>query len=206
MTPTRRLRDPLPWLAVLIALLLTGLAVLQHQWLQAVSVAERARMKADASSRALALAHDLDRELTRAFLMLGADGEPVSGFSGYPAAFRAWKERATYPDLVQDVWIVSAEPAPGLVWRFDPKTNRIEAAVVPPELAPLFARLIPPGPQAPAEIDSIDPLVPALVLSAPHRTPRPEDGPPAAPDHFVMLRADLAPVTWTVVRLDRRAL
>jgi signal transduction histidine kinase len=208
MTPRRRLRDPLPWLAVLIALLLSGLAVLQHRWLQAVSVAERARMKADASARAVALAHDLDRELTRAFLMLGAEGDGGSAgdFSGYPAAFRAWKERATYPDLVEDVWIVGVEPPRGRIWRFDPKSNRVEAAAVPPDLAALFARLAAQGAHSPAEIDSIDPLVPALVLSAPHRGPLPEDGPQAAPDHFVMLRADLAPMTWTVVRLDRRAL
>src|SRR6185503_8019721 len=73
----RYLRDPLPLLAVFIAVLLAGLALLQHRWLSAVSAAERTRMRASAAGRAEAFARDMDRELTRAFLMLGVDAAAV---------------------------------------------------------------------------------------------------------------------------------
>ena len=88
----RALRDPLPLLAALIGLLLGGLALLQHRWLAAVGDAERARMRADAAARAEALARDLDRELTRAFLMLGLDPEAVhrGDLSSYATTYAAW--------------------------------------------------------------------------------------------------------------------
>jgi len=52
MVMRRFLRDPLPLLAVLIGALLIGLALLQHRWLDAVSAAERTRMRASAAGRA----------------------------------------------------------------------------------------------------------------------------------------------------------
>ena len=62
MVRRRFLRDPLPLLAVLIAALLVGLALLQQRWLAAVSAAERTRMRSSAAGRADAFARAVDRE------------------------------------------------------------------------------------------------------------------------------------------------
>ena len=59
MVTPRLLRDPLPLLAVLIGMLLAGLALLQHHWLAAVSAAERTRMRSSAAGRAEAFARDI---------------------------------------------------------------------------------------------------------------------------------------------------
>jgi hypothetical protein len=145
MVRRRFLRDPLPLLAVLIGALLIGLAMLQHRWLAAVSAAERTRMRASAAGRAEAFARDVDRELTRAFLMLGVDAAAVErGDEGtYARAFAAWKAKAAYPDLVADVWLVQARPDGGglRVRRFDANTGRFFESAVPAEMTALVARL-----------------------------------------------------------------
>src|SRR6185295_16040047 len=129
MVMRRFLRDPLPLLSVLIGALLIGLAVLQHRWLDSVSAAERTRMRASAAGRAEAFARDVDRELTRAFLMLGADAAAIDRGDDetYARAFAAWKAKAAYPDLVSDVWLIQAAAAAGgapRVRRFDPAAGR----------------------------------------------------------------------------------
>src|SRR5689334_4820664 len=99
MATRRAWRDPLTWLAAVVAVLLAGLAALQQHWLGSVSEAERVRMKANAASRAEAFARDLDREITRAFLMLGADATAldVADDGAYARAFAHWKAQAVFP-------------------------------------------------------------------------------------------------------------
>jgi signal transduction histidine kinase len=214
----RWVRDPLPLLAVVIGALLAGLALLQHRWLSAVSVAERARMKASATGRAEALARDIDRELTRAFLMLGVDADAVDGgdHAGYARAYASWKEQAAYPDLVADVWLVEARttrakgrPAAPSVRRFDPAAGRFVETDVPADLLPLVDRLARGGPHLAAGpgLGSTDPSVPAILVPAPPRAPVPEpDGRRAEGDRLFLFRPDLEPATWSVICLDRRAL
>ncbi len=213
--PMRRLlRDPLHVLAALIGALLLGLALLQHRWLSEVSVAERARMKASAAERAEAFARDLDREVTRAFLMLGLDAEAVSrrDFASYPAAFAAWKARATYPDLVADVWVVDGERTDprAHVLRFDPEKGAFAEREPPALLVPLLRQLTPDTmggrAAAPSSLDSVDGSVPALLIPAPHRALAPDPSPGVRKDQLFVIRPDAEPATWTVVRLDRQAL
>ena len=177
---TRRLlRDPLPVLAVLIGALLIGLAVLQHRWLSAVSAAERTRMRASAAGRADAFARDVDRELTRAFLMLGVDAAAVErgDDAAYARSFAAWKAKAAYSDLVADVWLVQARPDAGapLVRRFDPSAGRFLESAVPAEMTALLGRLgarrTPNGPGPLAGLGSTDVTVPAILVPSPQRAP-----------------------------------
>ena len=215
MTKRRLLRDPVPLLAVLIAAALAGLAVLQHRWLSAVSAAERTRMRTSAAGRAEAFAHDLDRELTRAFLMLGVDAAAVErgDHETYARAFARWKARAAYPDLVADVWLVEAVPRGGgeaHVRRFDPASGRFVDDHVPAEMTPLVARLTTGGrgdhPGLVASLGSTDATVPAILIPAPQHDPLPEPLPSGAHDHFFVFRPDMEPATWSVVRIDRQAL
>jgi signal transduction histidine kinase len=213
--PLRRASiDPLPLLAALIGVLLLGLALLQHQWLSEVSVAERARMKANAAERAEAIARDLDREVTRAFLMLGVEADAVRrrDLASYPEAFAAWKARAAYPDLVADVWVVDGErpDARAHLLRFDPASGRFDERAAPVDLTPVLEKLTPQamGGRAatPTALDSVDGAVPALLIPAPHRAPAPDLVPGAKRDQLFVIRPDAEPATWTVVRLDREAL
>ena len=216
MVTRRLLRDPLPLLAVLIGALLAGLALLQHRWLVAVSAAERTRMRASAAGRAEAFARDVDRELTRAFLMLGADGAAVErgDHETYARAFAAWKTRAAYPDLVADVWLVQAAPETGgvpRVRRFDPVARRFVESDVPTEMTELVARLnarrTPDGPGFLSGLGSTDVTVPAILVPSPQRPPLTD---PPAPgervDHVFVFRNDMQPMTWSVIRIDRQAL
>jgi signal transduction histidine kinase len=158
----------------------------------------------------------VDRELTRAFLMLGVDGAGVArgDHETYARAFAAWKARAAYPDLVADVWLVESLPAAGgspRVRRFDPKAGRFLESTVPAEMAGLVARLgargKPEGAGPVTSLGSVDPTVPAILVPSP---PRPPLAPPPAPgeqvDHLFVFRNDLEPLTWSVIRIDRRAL
>ncbi|HEY8150800.1 MAG TPA: HAMP domain-containing sensor histidine kinase [Vicinamibacteria bacterium] len=215
MVTRRLLRDPLPLLAVLIGALLAGLALLQHRWLAAVSAAERTRMRASAAGRAEAFARDVDRELTRAFLMLGIDAAAVerSDHETYARAWAAWKARAAYPDLVADVWLVqasSAAEATPRVRRFDPGARRFVESAVPAGMTPLVARLGAGRPRDGAGAVTsfgLDATIPAILVPSPQRPPLTE--PPATGeriDHVFVFRNDLEPRTWSVIRIDRQAL
>jgi signal transduction histidine kinase len=216
MVMRRLLRDPLPLLAVFIGALLIGLALLQHRWLAAVSAAERTRMRASAAGRAEAFARDVDREITRAFLMLGADGAAVErgDHETYARAFAAWKARAAYPDLVADVWLVQAAAAAGApprVRRFDPGARRFVEGVVPAEMTPLVARLgarrTPDSPGPLSGLGSTDATVPAILVPSPQRAPLTDPPEPGdRVDHVFVFRNDLEPMTWSVLRIDRPAL
>jgi signal transduction histidine kinase len=207
----RLLRDPLPLLAAIVAVLLAGLAFLQHRSLASVSQAERARMKANAAGRAEAFARDLDREVTRAFLMLGADAEALDARdeAAYASTFARWRQQAQYPDLVAEVWVVSVDPARasiGAVRRFDPADGSFVAASLPAELTPLGARLAPePGRRGAAGpgMGPTDGSIPALFIPAPRHAPLPPPPLRAAPDRLFLFHADMRPAAWTVVRLDR---
>jgi signal transduction histidine kinase len=207
-----RSADPLPLLATLMALLLGGLALLQHRWLSAVSAAERARMKTSAAERARAFARDLDRELTLAFLMLGIDAEAAAGdLSAYTATYREWRVRAAYPDLVSDVWLVDAAGAGApRLRRFDPIAARLLEEPAPPDLRALAGRLAAGGakPGAPGGLDAVDAALPALVVATPLRTPLPPEARRASGHdrRMFLLRTHTAPVSWTVIRLDRSVL
>ena len=75
----RRFRPPLLGVAVLLAGLMALLATLQYRWLGQVSEAERERMQSTTRTGASEFALDVDRELTRAYLLFqiepGSDAE-----------------------------------------------------------------------------------------------------------------------------------
>src|SRR5687767_10929700 len=88
--------------------LIALLATLQYQWLGKISGAERERMKATLSARATAYAQDVDRELTRAYLLFQLDAirpEQVTA-SGVAARYDRWQATARFPRMVRDVYLV----------------------------------------------------------------------------------------------------
>ena len=114
--------------ALLAVIALLGvLAVVQHRWLGTIAEAERRKLGEEASEKATAIAQDVDRELTRAFLELRIDSKAFQEKDGArPAAlafskqFERWSADSAHAGLVKDVF-VAERPAAGQsrLLRFD---------------------------------------------------------------------------------------
>src|SRR6186713_632382 len=120
--PSWRARAEALGLLAVIALL-AMLAVLQNRWLGAIAEAERRKLTEDAAEKAQAIAQDVDRELTRAFLELRVDVRMLE--TRQSAAFGEQLERfraeAPHQGLVKDVFVAERpERGEGRLLRFDP--------------------------------------------------------------------------------------
>src|SRR4051812_792473 len=147
--------------------LMAVLATLQYRWLGRVSDAERERMRATLDAHAAAFAQDLDRELTRAYVTFQFDPVQItdSADGRTSARFARWQATARYPRLIQDVFLVAADPAPRIE-RFNPKTRLLEAAAWPGSLASLRAHLAAP-PQRRDNGNAIVRALPPAVMDDP---------------------------------------
>ncbi len=138
-----RPRPSLPVLigAISLSLLLILLGSLQHRWLGQVSEAEEARLRGAARARAEPVARELDRELTRAFLLLQVDPASLAapGSPAYAARHVRWRNGTVHPTLVKDVFVVEVGRARPR--RFDPETESFVEAEWPAELEPLRERV-----------------------------------------------------------------
>lgn len=133
-----RFRLPLVVVAVALLGLIVLLATLQYRWLGQISDAERDRMRASLATRASEFAQDFDRELTRAFLLFQAEGTTSHEELSTRVAVRCdrWQATARFPRLVQDVYLVSRDPAgsPALQ-RFNPSSRALEPADWPASMS-----------------------------------------------------------------------
>lgn len=133
----RRIRLPLMAVAVLLAGLMALLATLQYRWLGQISEAERERMQSTLRTGASEFALDLDRELTRAYLLFqiepGTDEEmPARLLERY----ERWQATSRFPKLLKDVFVFTHEPGnDGRLRHFDPKTQRLIPVEWPASMA-----------------------------------------------------------------------
>jgi signal transduction histidine kinase len=171
-----RVRVPMFVIAGTLLGLIVLLATLQYRWLGQISDAERERMKATLNTRASAFATDVDRELTRAYLLFQVD-QPQDGdnvAARLAARYDRWQATAKYPRLIKEIDVVPAGDEPSLE-RFDPSTRFVEPIDWPAALAqirrdvspqrvqqtrgePMVTRIIPPPLIA---------SVPALIVPTP---------------------------------------
>src|SRR5262249_3547288 len=121
--------------ATAVAVLLGLLGSLQYRWLGEVSEAEEARLRAAARGRAEPVARDLDRELTRAFLLLQVDAASLADAHAgtFAERYARWKSGAAHPALVKDVLVAGVGSE--RLRRFDPETSAFADAEWPKELA-----------------------------------------------------------------------
>jgi signal transduction histidine kinase len=86
------------------------LAGLQYRWLGQVSRAERQRMQETITARAVALADDIDHEISRAFVMfqLRAAEADAPG-PALARRYQMWREVSRYPDLVREVYLAPGD-------------------------------------------------------------------------------------------------
>jgi len=194
----------LPMFVIAAALLglIALLATLQYRWLGQITDAERARMTATLNDRAKAFGEDVDRELTRAYLLFQID-EPATGTPAHEIATRyeRWQATARFPRLIKDVYLVDPARAgePRSLERYDPAAHALEFASWPAALAPVKSQVV--RAQSPefnpqhlgagtstffyrALVPSAWPDVPALVISSPlvmvNRDTSTDRGKPAA--------------------------
>jgi signal transduction histidine kinase len=132
-------------LLAVIALLVV-LAVIQHRWLGAIAEAERLKLTEEATEKAVDIAEDVDRELTRAFLELRIDAKSLEAAAGAPeiSAFGArvgrWRAESEHAGLVKAVYVAERTPD-GASWlkRFDESARVFVNEPWPKELAPVQA-------------------------------------------------------------------
>ena len=146
----RRWLDPqrlAPAAAVLLAVLLGVLAVLQYRWIAEVSQAERQRMRAGLQAAAERLAAEVDREVGRVvhtFEPAPRGGGEAAGDAGERLLrqLRSWRATAPHPELVRDLFVVRPreDGAPALE-RLDEDAGRLAPAPWPAELARVRERL-----------------------------------------------------------------
>ena len=131
-----RLRPALlPLRATALCVLLALLAVLQYRWLGQVSDGERQRLKATLEARARDFSRDFDREITRAVsaFHLSAPAAVVDG-DALAARWDEWRQSATHPDLIRDVFSLDMSQGAPALRRLDRGARTLEPAEWPPEL------------------------------------------------------------------------
>jgi signal transduction histidine kinase len=162
--------------------LIALLATLQYRWLGQISGAERDRLKASLHDRATAYGLDVDRELTRAYLLFQLDSlGPDQGAAGALAArYDRWLATARFPRMVKDVYVVPAQSAPGeaaALRHYDAATRFVEPIEWPDALTPIRRQLEEPAPVPPANggrtlllrglVPAVWPEIPAVVVQSP---------------------------------------
>jgi two-component system, OmpR family, sensor histidine kinase SenX3 len=180
----RQLRVPMAVIAGGLLGLIALLATLQYRWLGQISGAERERMKATLHTRATAFGQDIDRELTRAYLLFQVDSlhPEQTAAASLAARYDRWLATSRFPRMVKDIYIVPAPSAPGdavTLQRYDPATRFIQPAAWPEVASPIRQQIEqpPPVPQVPpgasatlllrAMVPAAWPSVPALVVQSP---------------------------------------
>ena len=177
----RHLRLPMGAIAGALLGLIALLATLQYRWLGQISGAERDRMKATLSSRATAFGQDVDRELTRAYLLFQIDALPpdVSPVAGILARYERWQATARFPRLLKEIYLVPSKDASSkdadsaaALQRFDVTSRMLEPVAWPDSLAAIHDALdrrpVPPdGTPTGMPAVLIRPDVPTLWASVP---------------------------------------
>jgi len=181
----RHFRLPMAVIAGALLGLIALLATLQYRWLGQISGAERDRMKATLNTRATAFAQDVDRELTRAYLLFQLEPVPPDRSSASSVAARAdrWQATARFPRMIKDVYLVDAEAGAEAspLQRYNPATRFIEPAAWPAALADVKAAVqhaaapvpAPPPPSGNqafvlrAPVPAMWSSIPAIVIPAP---------------------------------------
>jgi len=118
--------------------LIALLATLQYKWLGQISGAERERMTSTLNQRANGFAQDVDREVTRAYLLFQLDPmHPEQGpAAGLLARYDRWQATARFPRMIKDVYLVppNAPDHPAQIQRLNVSTRFLEPAEWPEAL------------------------------------------------------------------------
>jgi signal transduction histidine kinase len=125
--------------------LLVLLATLQYRWLGRISDAERERMIATLNARATAFAADVDRELTRAYLLFQLDEpQPDGTIRGrLDARYERWQATARFPRLLKEIDVAESGDEQLRLQRFDPASRTVEPIGWPASLVDIRRQMRP---------------------------------------------------------------
>jgi hypothetical protein len=142
----RVFRLPMFVIAAALLGLIALLATLQYRWLGQISGAERDRMRATLDVRAKAFGEDVDRELTRAYLLFQVDASHDDDETApeFMARYDRWQATSRFPRLIKDVYLALPDRAddPRPLQRYDASARAMEPASWPPALAPVRAQIV----------------------------------------------------------------
>jgi signal transduction histidine kinase len=162
--------------------LIALLATLQYRWLGQISGAERDRMRVTLNAQASGFGDDVDREVTRAYLLFQLDAMQADQgtASRIAARYDRWQATAKFPRMIKDLYVLSSNGAgPASLQRFNGTTRFLEPAQWPEALVPVQKSIeraaIPaqPNPSASSAVllrpvvPTVWGSIPALVISAP---------------------------------------
>ncbi len=140
-----RFRPLLPHaILALLVLLLVFLGSLQNRWIGEVSRADKLRREAALRSSTIRFADDLDREVTRAFLLFQPEPGPPTAPNEIAISrlFEKWTRNAAYPSLVKGVFTSTRGEGSALVLkRFDADVPQLSPIAWPPEFVEIERRL-----------------------------------------------------------------
>lgn len=129
-------------MAVVLPLLLVLLATLQYHWTGQLSRAERDRARAGLQAAVERLGEDLDRELTRAFLIFQYAPPAAELEIDLINRYQRWATSARFPELVGEVFLIwRGESGDIRLSQFDPKLDRFGPSEWPTTFRALRQRL-----------------------------------------------------------------
>src|SRR5215470_18102477 len=101
------------WPAVVctLAALLAALGVLQYHWSKEVSEAAKSRMRADLSRSMIDFREDFLREVASVAVAFEPNYSYGTDLDSYARELANWRRTSSYPDMVQDVYILHHGPA-----------------------------------------------------------------------------------------------
>ena len=141
-------KRPLRMLSLVIALmaLLPLLAVLQYLWLGQVSEGEREMKKNTLTTMARQFCQDFDSELTGVYLYFNPTPVPFDSKTDqtrddFAARYRRWRETATRPKLVKEIYQTQTGESDGRLARFNAGTGAFEPCEWPDGMSKLRERL-----------------------------------------------------------------
>src|SRR5437879_2954149 len=137
-------------IASIVATLALFIAItgLQSRWVAQLSIAELQRAKLRLQVSMMAIQTDINRELSRAYLLYQwRAGTPIESLAQEAAkAFAIWRRTAHYPDLLQRVLLVQPQRGTGALQMaaYQEKTVRFDPVAWPGDLDALRGQLTLP--------------------------------------------------------------
>jgi signal transduction histidine kinase len=195
-----RVRSLVAGLAVPVLLvgLVVVLATLQYRWIGQVSEAERAQLQKSLTQRAREFGDDFDGEITRLYLALQTQVDPLTGppSAALPAALDGWRASARFPQIVGAIYLAEPQGAGYSLRPYDQAGRAFASAPVawPDKLAPLRDRLTGShqsiartsaaggGQLIAISAPPLLPAIPAIVIPVPASAPANEPVVPHADD------------------------
>lgn len=121
---------------LVVTALMALLATLQYRWLGQISEAEQERMRATLGTGASELAQDLDRELTRAYLLFQVEPGPDQEISTrLSERYERWQATSGFPRLVKNIYVLSGEEPNRGLRQLDLEQRRLVPSDWPPSMA-----------------------------------------------------------------------